>query len=120
MSFEQEVMGVWHEPPGWRDALALWCAGHKLMERYDRTVCTGKDGDGTAVPRTPDEWDLINKHAARISRALYEIRETRGIDPGTWHAARREVNRWSTREVERTASPAVLEAIRFFMDRSRA
>lgn len=118
MSFERETVGVWHEPEGWRDAITLWCAGHELMERYDRSVCTGKDVDGTAVPMTPDERSLINRYAARVSRALYEIREARNLDPDTWHAARREVNRWTPRQVERAASPEALEEIRSYMHRS--
>ena len=117
MSFERDLLAVWHAPEGWRDALTFWCAGHELMERYDRSVCTGKDVDGVAVPVTPDQQGLINRYAARVSRALYEIRESRNLDPDTWHAARREVNRWTPRQVERATSPEALEEIRTVMER---
>jgi hypothetical protein len=43
---------------------------HERTEAYDRTVCSAKLRDGTAMPVTPRELGLINRNALMVLREL--------------------------------------------------
>jgi hypothetical protein len=55
-------------------------AYHARCEAYDRTVCTGRHPKtGEAIPLTPSELGLINKHARAVREAVIREGESRGL-----------------------------------------
>ena len=93
------------EPPprteAYRRAYILWCVAHALMERKDRTYCTGTGHEGEALPLTGWERDAVNRTGRRMSKALRRLAER--FPAEDWKAAKRDAERTSLRERERIA-----------------
>ena len=56
---------------------------HRRAEEYDRKVCTGKIINGSVMPSSNTELQLINRHAYSLLKELKEIARIEfGIDGG--------------------------------------
>jgi hypothetical protein len=92
-----ELRGTWEPDPKLESAVKLWRDYYDECEAYDRTVCSGPNRNGSAMPANQDQARLINRHAlqrmALLRRAENEAEIAREISDRAKDIALREHER---------------------------
>lgn len=81
-------------------AVAFWCQYYVTCERFDRTRCSIRKPDGTAIPASHYQSQAINAHAIKQRRMLMVEMERYHIDSDTVKEAKKIACRWSYKRQE--------------------
>lgn len=104
--FQREYLGEWIINKKYEKAYELWLHYFYYSELYDRSVCSGVDEHGMAMPITPEERKLITTNAINLDKYIrmlkrqWELENNTMISQKDWNAPKRHLERLTFKGLE--------------------